>query len=79
MFYQEIEKNKRKAFEHLVEYKKQNKETISIKENEYSYITKRGLLKKYMGFNSFNEYKKSELYPNKAEQINGFYFVKIIN
>lgn len=30
-------------------------------------LTKRGLGKRFVGFNSFAEYKKSELYPNKAE------------
>lgn len=34
--------------------------------------------KRKIQFQSDNEYKNSELYPNKAEQVNGFYFVKII-
>ena len=75
MFFSRIDKNKRLAFEHLVEIKKQNKETIIVNGNEFSYTTKRGLVKKFIGFNSFAEYKKSNLYPNKAEQVNGFYFV----
>lgn len=73
-----VEINKKEAFQHFVEViKKQNKETVVVNGNEYSYTTKRGLVKKFIGFNSFNEYKKSELYSNKAEQVNGFYFVAI--
>lgn len=57
-----IETNRQEAFKYFVEViKKQNKE----------------LVKKFIGFNSFDEYKKSELYPKKAEQVNGFYFVAI--
>lgn len=77
MLLEQIKKNKKAAFEHLVEYKKQNKETIVIDGNKYSYTTKRGLQKNYIGFNSFNEYRKSEQYPNKSEQVNGFYFVEV--
>lgn len=75
MFLEQIGKNKKSSFEHLVECKKQNKDTVVVNGNEFSFTTKRGLLKKYIGFNSFHEYRKSELYPNKAEQVNGFYFV----
>lgn len=74
MFLSQIEKNKRLAFEHLVEIKKQNKETIIVNGNEFSYTTKRGLVKRFVGFNSFTEYKKSDLYQNKVERVNGFYF-----
>lgn len=74
MFLSQIEKNKRLAFEHLVEIKKQNKETIIINGNEFSYTTKRGLVKRFIGFNSFAEYKKSDLYLHKVERVNGFYF-----
>lgn len=38
---------------------------------------KKGLVKTYISFNSFNEYKKSELYPRKEERVNGFCFVEI--
>ena len=73
-----VKKNRQEAFKHFVEViKKQNIETITVNENEYSYTTKRGLVKRFLGFNSFAEYKKSELYPKKAEQVNGFYFVAI--
>ena len=73
-----VEINKKEAFQHFVEViKKQNIETITVNGNEYSYTTKRGLVKRFIGFNSFTEYKKSELYPNKAEQVNGFYFVAL--
>lgn len=75
MFLSQIKKNKRLAFEHLVEIKKQNKETIVVNGNEYSYTTKRGLVKTYVEFNSFKEYQMSNLYPNKVERVNGFYFV----
>lgn len=74
MFLSQIDKNKRLAFEHLVEIKKQNKETIVVKDDEFSYTTKRGLVKRFIGFNSFTEYRKSDLYPNKVERVNGFYF-----
>lgn len=74
MFLSQIEKNKRLAFEHLVEIKKQNKETIIVNGNEFSYTTKRGLVKRFVGFNSFTEYKKSDLYLHKVERVNGFYF-----
>ena len=73
-----INENKKKSFEHyVVVWKKQNKDTISVNGNKYSYITKKGVLKEFIGFNTFNEYKNSELYPNKAEKVNGFYFVPV--
>lgn len=73
-----IETNRQEAFKYFVEViKKQNKDTVVVNGNEFSYTTKRGLIKKFIGFNSFDEYKKSELYPNKAERVNGFYFVAI--
>ena len=74
MFLSQVEKNKRLAFEHLVEIKKQNKETIIVNGNEFSYTTKRGLIKRFVGFNSFTEYKNSDLYSHKVERVNGFYF-----
>lgn len=78
MFLKQIDKNKKLAFEHFVEaWKKQNKDTVVVNGNEYSYTTKKGLVKKYIGFNSFKEYKKSELYPEKAEKVEGFIFVEI--
>lgn len=78
MFLEQIDRNKKSAFEHFVECKKQNKDTVVVNGNEFAYTTKRGVIKKFIGFNSFAEYKKSELYPNKAEQVNGFYFVSIL-
>lgn len=73
-----IEPNRKEAFNHFVKViKKQSTETITVNGNEYSYTTKRGLVKRFVGFNSFAEYKKSELYPIKAEQVNGFYFVAL--
>lgn len=60
----------------MVERKGQNKDTVFIDENDYyCYKTKRGLLKAFVSFNSFNEYRKSDFYPGKFEQIDGFYFV----
>ncbi len=78
MFLEQIEKNRKAAFEHLVERKGQNKDTISIEDGYYSYKTKRGLLKTFVAFNSFNEYKKSDFYPEQPEQVNGFYFVALL-
>ena len=78
MILTQIDKNKKAAFQHLVEYKKQNKDTVSINGNEYSYTTKKGIVKKYIRFNSFAEYQKSELYPHHAERVEGFYFVALI-
>lgn len=75
MFLSQIEKNKRLAFEHLIERKKQNKDTIKVARNIYTYKTKRGFIKKYVNFNSFKEYRESNLYSNKLEKVNGFYFV----
>lgn len=73
-----VETNRQEAFEHFVEViKKQNKDTVVVNGNEFSYTTKRGLIKKFIGFNSFAEYRESELYPNRVEQVNGFYFVAI--
>ena len=73
-----IEPNRKEAFNHFVKViRKQSTETITVNGNEFSYTTKRGLVKRFVGFNSFAEYKKSELYPKKAEQVNGFYFVAI--
>ncbi len=75
MFLEQIDKNRKAAFEHLVERKGQNKNTISVEGEYYSYRTKRGLIKTYVAFNSFNEYKRSDFYPEQPEQVNGFYFV----
>lgn len=73
-----IETNRQEAFKYFVEViKKQNKDMVVVNGNEFSYTTKKGLVKKFIGFNSFDEYKKSELYPNKAERVNRFYFVAI--
>ena len=77
MFLSQIERNKKSAFEHLVECKKQDKNSVVVNENEYSYTTKRGVVKKFIGFNSFIEYKKSEFYLNRVERVNGFYFVAL--
>lgn len=79
MFLEQVEKNKLEAFQHLVERKGQNKDTVFIDDDEYyCYKTKRGLLKAYVAFNSFNEYKNSDFYPEYAEErVNGFYFVSL--
>lgn len=45
MFLEQIDKNKKYSFECLVEYKKQNKDTVVVNGNEFSYTTKRGILK----------------------------------
>ena len=78
MFLEQIPVNRRKAFEHFVEcWKKQDKSTVTVNGNVYTYKTKRGITKKYIGFNSFKEYEKSELYTKKAEHVEGFYFVEV--
>lgn len=66
MFLEQIEKNKLEAFKHLVEIKGRDKETVFINnEGYYCYKTKRGKLKIFVSFNSFNEYKKSAFYTKK--------------
>ena len=76
----QVEKNKLLAFKHFVEVqKKQDKTTIMVNNNEFSYVTKSGIVKRYMGFNSFGEYQNSCLYPQRAERVNGFVFVQIAN
>ena len=75
---EQIEKNRKSAFEHLVETKKQNIDTIAVSGNEYSYVTKREQIKKYLAFNSFNEYKNSIYFnTNKMERVCGFFFVLV--
>lgn len=77
-FSDQIEKNKLAAFKHFVKcWKKQDENTVVVNGNEFSYTTKGGLVKKYAGFNSFNEYKNSEFYPQHPERVNGFVFVGI--
>lgn len=78
MFIELIEKNKKNAFEYFVEVRKQqDKNTIVVEGNIYSFITKRGNVKKYIGYDSYRAYRKSEFYPQKAEQVNSFWFVEI--
>lgn len=71
------ENNQRVAFEHLVEIKKQDKNTVVVEGNTYSFKTKRGLLKQYIGFYSYEAYRKSEYYPTQPERCNGFLFVQL--
>lgn len=78
MFLEQIEKNKMLAFLHLVKAKKQDEGTVVVNGNLFSYTTKRGVIKTYLCFNSFQEYNKSKLYPNNPERVNGFYFVPVI-
>jgi len=79
MFLGQAEKNKLNAFKHLVEQKGQNKDTVFIdEEGYYCYKTKRGLLKTFVSFNSFKEYKKSDFYPKNPERVNGFLFVSLL-
>lgn len=73
-----IEANKLAAFKHFVKcWKKQDENTVVVNGDEFSYTNKGGVVKKYVGFNSFNEYKKSEFYPQHAELVCGFIFVEI--
>ena len=75
MLEEQSRKNRYNAFVHLVEMKRRNPETIEVDGDEYSYKTKRGLLKKYKVFKSFKAYTNSEYYDNKLERVNGFLFV----
>ena len=79
MFLEQINKNRKAAFEHLVEQKGQDKDTVFIDDKGYyCYITKRGSLKTFVVFDSFIKYKKSDFYPEKPKQVNGFYFVPLL-
>lgn len=79
MFLEQVEKNKLEAFQHLVERKGQNKDTVFIDDDGYyCYKTKKGLLKAYVSFNSFKEYEKSDFYPENPERITGFIFVPLL-
>lgn len=74
----QIQKNKEEAFKHLIEVKKQNPKTMVVEQDDiFSYTTKRGLVKKYKAFNTFESYAQSELYPDKMDRVNGFIFVPI--
>lgn len=64
MFMEQKEKNRMKVFKHLVEREKQNPETVFIDGKHYCYKTKRGLLKSFVSFDSFNEYRNSSFYEN---------------
>lgn len=78
MFLEQIEKNRRDAFIYFVEaIKRQNKDTINVNGDIFSYVTKRGIVKKYKAFKSFDEYKKSDIYENRMEKVNGFIFVEL--
>lgn len=46
MYLKYVEINRRKAFEHLVELKRQDKNTFTVDGNVFSYVTKRGVTKK---------------------------------
>lgn len=73
-----IEANKLAAFKHFVKcWKKQDENTVVVNGDEYSYTMKGGVVKKYVGFNSFNEYKNSEFYSQHPERVCGFIFVEI--
>lgn len=76
MFLEQRDINRRKAFEHLVEIKKQNKDTIMVNGNLFSYITKRGMTKRYIALNSFEEFRKSKLHNHHLERVNGFLFLE---
>lgn len=77
-FSDRIETNKIAAFKHFVKcWKKQDENTVVVNGNEYSYTMRGGVVKKYVGFNSFNAYKNSEFYPQHPERVCGFIFVEI--
>lgn len=75
MLAKEIAKNRLAAFERLAELKKADKTTVTVNGDSYSYTTKRGVVKTYAAFASFAAYRASALYPNKADRVNGFWFV----
>lgn len=78
MFLEQIEKNRRDAFAHFVEViKRQNKDTINVNGDIFSYVTKRGVTKKYKAFKTFEEYRKSNIYEKHLEKVNGFIFVEL--
>lgn len=80
MFIEQKQRNKLESFKQFVERNKQNPDTVFIDEHGYyCYRTKRlGLLKTYVSFDTFSEYKKSDFYPEYAEKVNGFYFVSLV-
>ena len=79
MFIEQKQTNKLESFKHFVKRNKQNPDTVFIDEQGYyCYRTKRGLLKTFVSFDTFNEYKKSDFYPEHAEKVNGFYFVSLV-
>lgn len=77
MFLKQRYKNMIDAFKKLVTMKKQNQDTIVIDDLYFSYTTKRGIEKKYMGFYSIQDFFKSIYKSNKFERINGFIFVEL--
>lgn len=79
MFLEQISKNREEAFKQLIKRKNADEETFFIDEDGYyCYRTKRGLLKTYVYFDSFETYRKSDFYPEKEERVNGFYFVSLL-
>lgn len=78
MLKEQINKNRKLAFEHLVEQKRQNKNTVFIdSDGYYCYKTKREMLYIFVAFDSFAEFKKSDFYPEQPECVDGFYFVRV--
>lgn len=77
MFISQIPLNKLKAFEHLVELKKQDKSTVCVSDNIFTYTDKHGKEISYIGFNTFSEYHASKYYRLQLVRVNGFYFVRI--
>lgn len=77
MYLKYVEINRRKAFKHLVELKRQDKNTFTVDGNVFSYVTKRGVTKKYKAINGFKEYTETELFHNHLERVNGFLFVEL--
>lgn len=73
MFIEQIRVNREKAFRKIATRK--GAVSCDFTNERYSYATKRGIVHKFMYFNSFNEYKNSEYYPSKDERCNGFIFV----
>lgn len=78
--YEELRlKNRENAFRYYVQRIKQDPDTVIIEGDNYSFVTKKGIVRRYRAFFSFKEYAKSEYYlsKNKMERVWGFIFVNV--
>ena len=78
MLVQQIRRNEMEAFKHLVGViKGQDINTISYMDGTYTYRTKRGIVKNYKVFLSYEAYAKSEYEGNRTARVNSFIFVEM--